>query len=246
MLKNNARKWANISIALTIIGIIMTASGIIIDEYNFYWMIVVGLFIAITFFICFFVFLSQANHLRKMFNNENLLVKWSFNQTEQIEKSKNQYIESKNRNKMLLIIVIIFFVLIGGIFALFGFDSLEDASGFIVLMLSILLLISFVALIVPGVTYRRMLKSPPLVFVSREAAWVMGEFVKWKAAMTKTDYVEIFRDKNRIEIIVHFSILQRYGYQSHECRIPVPDDRSFEAENVAAEIAKHCNVELRT
>lgn len=246
MLKNKVRKWANISIIITIAGVIMTAAGIIIDSYDFYWMIAVGLLLSVTFFICFFVFLSQANHLEKMFNNENILAKWSFDQTEQFEKAKDQYIESKKTNKVLLTIITIFFILISGFFVVFGFDSFEDAGGFIGIMSAILLLIYFVALTVPGATYRRMVKAPPLVIVSREAAWIMGEFAKWKAAMTRTDYVELIRDSNKTVIIVHYSIFQRYGYQSHDCIIPVPDYSAAEAENVAAEIARHCSVELRS
>ena len=52
-------------------------------------------------------------------------------------------------------------------------------------------------------------------------------------------------DSSKSVIVVHFSIFQRYGYQRHECRIPVPDDCGFEAQQVAAEIAGYCKAELR-
>ena len=51
MPSNNAKTWTLISVILTVVGSVMVAAGIIIDEYNFYWMIFVGAVLAITFFI---------------------------------------------------------------------------------------------------------------------------------------------------------------------------------------------------
>ena len=244
MLKNNARKWANFSIFITIAGLIMIIAGITIDDYDYYWMIFVGLILFLTFLICFLIFSSQARHLEKMFRGENILAEWSFDQSNQLLKAEEQYLKSKQRNKILLGIVAFFFVVISALFAVFGFDSFEDAAGFLGIMLAVLLLISLVALTAPGFAFRRMQKAPPLVFISREGAWVMGEFAKWKGAMSSTHYVEYILDRRKAVIIVHFSIFQRYGFQRHECRIPVPDGRADEAQMVAAEIARYCNAEL--
>lgn len=244
-MKNNAKKWALISVFFTLAGVIMTAAGFIIDEYDYFWVIFVGLILAVFFFVCFLIFSSQARHLEKMFSGENLLARWSFDQTNQLLKAKDIYNETKKRNIFLLGIVLFFFVIISAFFVAFGFDSFEEALGFIGIMSAVLLLISVVALTAPGFAFRKMQKSDPLVLVSREAAWVMGVFFKWKAAMTRADYVELIRSSGKTVIVVHFSIFQRYGYQRHECRIPVPDDCGFEAQQVAAEIAGYCKAELR-
>lgn len=234
---NNAKKWAVISIFLFILGIGMVAAGIIIDSYDFYWMIFVGLILGLTFFICMLMFLGQARRLDGMFQGRDLLARWHFDMSQQMKKAETEYKEQKARNKILLIIITLFFVVIGGLFVIFGFDDIEDAGMFIAIMGSVLGLIILVAVIAPGAAYRKMKKSIPEVFVGPYSAWVMGQYVQWKAPMTKIRSVKLLSTETGAVIDVEFMIWQRYGYQQHNCRIPAPDGYENEARDVAMKIA---------
>ena len=237
MPKNNAKKWAIISIIITIIGIVMTAAGFMLDNYDFFWMIMVGLLLGLTFLICFFIFIGQARRLDRMFNNQDLLVHWTFDSSQQLVKAEAEYKARKKRNRILLLIIIIFFVVISGFFLAFGFDDFDDAGVFLAIMGGTLLIICIAALSAPGAAYRKMKNSPPDVFVSPFSAWVMGEYTQWKAPMTRIVGVHFINIEGNLFIEVQYEILQRYGYQQHVCHIPVPVGCEQQAGWVAQSIA---------
>ncbi len=81
MPKNNAAKRTILSVVITAIGIAMAFAGIILDDYNFYWMIMSGL-LGLTFLIAFFMFAGQPGRLDRIFRNSGLLARWSFNPSE--------------------------------------------------------------------------------------------------------------------------------------------------------------------
>ncbi len=242
MPKNNAKKWAVIAIVLAAVGVVMTVLGFILDDMDYYWMIFVGLILGITFFICFFIFLAQAKRLERMFTQEELLAHWSFDVSEHFQKAEEEYHARKRSNRMLLSIVIAFFVLFTAIFTVLGFDDVTDASTFLLIMAGTLALICAVALLAPGMAYRRMKQSLPEVYVGPFGAWIMGEYVQWKAPMTRFNSVTFERGKSGVVISVSYDIFQRFGYQNHICRIPVPADREQEARKVAQDIAVFSNV----
>lgn len=246
MPKNNARTWMAVSIVLTLIGAAMVWFGFTEESGDYIWMVMVGLLIGLTFFICSFIFLSQARRLSRMFNREELLAHWVFDPAGQRQKATEEYQARKKANRILLLIVVAFFVVIGGLFAVFGFDDVEDAAGFLLIMLGVLAIICLAALVAPGVTYRKMLRSEPEVYVGPFGAWVMGEYVQWKAAMTKATRVDFESAGQSTVITVHYQIMQRYGPQMHECRIPVPAGSEQEAFNVASQIAAANNIGFLT
>ena len=244
-LQNNAKKWVRISVIMVLIGIAMIIAGIVIDDYNFYWMIFVGAILLLTFIICFFMFVSQSNRLDRMFRGIDLLAHWSFAENERLEKAEEEFLQRKSGNRVMLLIIAAFFIVIGGLFAIFGFDDIEDAMFFILLMLGILAFIAIIALLTPGARYRKMKQAAPEVFVGPYSAWVIGEYVQWKAPMTKITSVQYSKDReDNFTITVKLFIWQRYGPQPHTCRIPVPEGSETEAEVVASDIANINNVQF--
>lgn len=244
MPRNNAKKWAVISLILTLLGIMMTVAGITLDDDNFIWMFVVGLLLSITFLICFFVFLGQAKHLSRMFNKEELLAHWYFDNAAHLQKAEEEFRAKKKTNRILLTVVTALFVVIGFAFAAFGFDDIEEASVFMLIMAGVLAIIYIAALTSPRASYNRMIKSSPEVFVGPISAWVMGEYVQWKAPMTRLTRVEFEQNASGVLIAIHYEILQRYGYQHQESRIPVPAGKEQEAYTVANNIASINGVEF--
>jgi O-antigen/teichoic acid export membrane protein len=245
MRKNNARRWVVISLVLTALGAGMTAAGILLDSMNFYWMVLVGLMLGITFLICFFVFRRQAKRLDAMFRKENLLAHWVLDGRERLQKAEEEFARRKKTNRKLLLIVTAFFVVIGGVFGIFGFDDPEDAVPFLIIILSVLAIIAFAALAAPGMAYRKMKKSSPEIFVGTDGAWVMGEFVVWKAPMTRLMEVGFEYWGSGSVIAIDYEVWQRYGYQRNTFHIPVPAGLEAQAFDVAQRIAAMNGVGFR-
>lgn len=185
MPKNNPRRWMIASIFITIVSVIMIIFGFVLDDNNFYWMIMVGLMLGITFGIFIFVFYRQSKLLDNMFKNVDVLAHWTFGQEEMLEKAEAEFKERKAFNKMLIIIMTFFFVVISGFFLLFGFDDADEAMGFALTMFSVLVLLFVVAFTAPRISLRCMKASIPEVYVSPYSAWIMGEYTQWAAPMTK-------------------------------------------------------------
>lgn len=242
-LQNNAKKWVRTSIIIMLIGIAMIIAGITIDDYNFYWMIYVGAILFLTFLIAFFMFANQANRLDRLFRGEELLVHWKFEENERLAKTEEELIQRKAQNKVMLLIIAGFFVVIGALFVIFGFDDIEEALLFILIMVGVLAFISVVALITPGSRYRKMKNATAEVFVGPYSVWVMGEYVQWKAPLTKITSIIYSKDReDNYTITINYFIWQRYGPQPHTCRVPVPLGHETEAESVASDLARINNV----
>jgi MFS family permease len=238
MPKNNPRRWMIASIIITIISIFMVFFGFILNEFNFFWMILVGLLLGITFGIMIFVFYKQARLLDNLFKDVDQLAHWTFDQGEQQQKVETEFKERKSYNKILIGIMTFFFVVIGGAFLIFGFDDAAEALFFGMIMGSVLLLLFVVAFTAPIISYRRMKAAVPEVYVSPYSAWVMGEYSQWAAPMTRLTGVNLqHHPDGAVVIAVYFEIFQRTGPQEHVCRIPVPKGKEAEGNDVAQQIA---------
>jgi hypothetical protein len=244
MPENNAKRWTIGSMITTVISIVMMITGILLNDYNFFWMIIVGLLLGITSIICFFMFSNQAKRLEAMFKNTELLAHWSLGTKEQLEKAEEEYKERKEHNKVLITVMTIFFVLIGGFFLLFKFEDGEGRLLFSAIFFGVLILLYIVSFATPRISYKHMKKSVPEVFVGPYSAWVMGEYVQWKAPMSRISDVSLLHtERGDLVIEVNFWTLQRYGLLPQSCRIPVPVGKEEEANKVAQTIASINNVE---
>jgi hypothetical protein len=237
MPKNNAQRWAHVSLIIAVIGAAMIAAGILLDDYNFFWMVIVGILLSLTFIICFFMFIKQARRLAGMFRRENLLAHWELNCEERLRQAEDEYQIAKSGNRRALLLIMVLFVIIGGFFTAFGFDSLEDAALFLLIILGAMAVIAFAALAAPGMAYRKRKNSAPAVYIGADGAWVMGEFVMWKAPMTRFVDVGFENSENLAVIAVEYDTWQRNGYQRRTLRIPVAAGREEQALDVVRRIA---------
>ena len=236
--RNNARTWMIISIVLTLAGLLMILVGSVSNDSDTYWMILVGILIGLSFLILSLMFAAQARRLDRLFRRDSeLLAYWAFDSSQQEKKVEQEYQARKAANKIMLLVVLFFFVVISGLFLIFGFDDWSEAGLFLAIMFGIAGLIVLVALLAPGTARRRMQRASPEVFIGPYSAWVMGEYTQWKAPLTRLNRVLMRRDKQDLVIDIDFSILQRYGYQQHHCRIPVAADFEDDAIRAAMTIA---------
>ena len=237
MPKNNARWWANVSLIFAVIGAGMMVAGILLDDMDFFWMVMVGVLLSITFIICYFMFSKQARRLGGLFRRENLLAHWMLNNEERLREAEEEYRIRMSGNRKALLLIMVLFVLIGGFFTAFGFDDLEDAMLFLLIILGVMAVVAFTALAAPGMAYRKMKKSAPAVYIGEDCAWVMGEFVMWKAPMTRFVDVGLQEGESLAVIALEYDTWQRNGYQRRTLRIPVAAGMEEQALNVVHRIA---------
>lgn len=241
---NNARRWIFASVISLLVGILLTAAGYIINDMNNYWMIAVGLLIATTAVILLFIFAAQAKRIDALFNGHGLLAHWQFDADQHMQKAQTEYETRRARNKLLLIIVTGFFVVIGGVFAVFGFDNGEDVLGFLAILIIILGVVSMAAFLAPKAALHRQQSSPPDIYIGKFSAWVFGEYTQWKAPAAKPKKVVVSKSLQGVLLCVHFAIYTRYGMQNQTCRIPVPTDKETDAREVAIIIAQANSITL--
>ncbi len=230
---NRMKRWVIASVILCVVGIFMIIYGVIRDDYNHYWMIMVGLMIFLTFFICFFIFIRDARRIEDIFKEKNILAHWIFSEYEKEDKSEKIITEQKKRNKSILLIISLFFVLFIVLFDIFAFDDTEEALMFTEMMLAILVIVSLAAYFSPIAARKRMGKSVPEVYVGIYDAWVMGEYVRWKNRFRNVRTVQI---DDAIFIEVSYFIRQRYGVQNHVLNIPVPSEYIEDAQRFVQDI----------
>ncbi len=233
MKRNMMKRWVIASVILCLVGIFMIFYGVIRDDYDHYWMIMVGLMIFLTFFICFFIFIRDAKRIEEIFKEKKILAHWVFSDYEKEEKSEKIIKEQKKRNKSILLVISLFFVLFIVLFDIFAFDDSEDALMFTEMMLAVLVIVSLAAYLSPIAARKRMEKSVPEVYVGIYDAWVMGEYVRWKNRFRNVRTVQI---DTAIFIEVSYFIRQRYGVQDHVLNIPIPSEFIEDAQRFVQDI----------
>ena len=246
MLRNNAKTWRNISAVIAWGGVGLFIAGILADSYDTMWMIMVGLLISITFFICQGVFAKQARTLQGMFRGDGLLAHFRFGPEEAKIRISSEEKARKKSNRFLLSIIGIFFAAFTLLFVIFGFDSLEDALFFIILMACVFGIISLAALLAPGAYKKQAKKSSNEVYIGIKGAWVFGEYLVWDAFLTRLTGIGFRENEGGFsEIMVIYQRMQRYGWQTAEYRIPVPKGKDAEGRRVAETIAKAHRLKLK-
>ncbi|MEI6102256.1 MAG: hypothetical protein WCP73_10485, partial [Eubacteriales bacterium] len=171
MLRNNAKTWRNASIIIALGGTGLMVAGILMDSMDTMWMILVGLMIAVTFFICIGVFARQARELDELFGGEGLLAHFIYGQDEADGRIQSETKTRTKSNRILLGIIGLFFAVITILFVLFGFDSPEDAVGFVILMAIVFGIIALAALLAPGFFRKKAQRSPREAYIGIKGAW---------------------------------------------------------------------------
>ncbi len=244
MLKNNAKIWRNVSAVIAWGGVGLFFGGILLDSMDAMWMIMVGIMIAATFFICQGVFARQARDLGGMFRGDGLLAHFRFGRDEVTQRIGTEEKTRKKTNKFLLAIIGAFFAGLTLLFVIFGFDDPEDALFFVILMAAVFGIILLAALLAPGAYKKKASRSPGEVFIGIKGTWVFGEYLVWDAFLTRLVGIGFQEGENGCEIAVTYQRMQRHGWQTADYRIPVPRGQEEEARRASETIARAHRMKL--
>lgn len=239
MLRNNAKICRNVSAAIACGGAALLIAGILLDSMDTMWMILIGLIVSVTFFICVGVFAKQAGNLEDMFRGDGLIARFRFDPGEATHRISSEEKTRKKINRFLLSVIGACFAGFTILFVIFGFDSPEDAVFFVILMASVFGIILLAALTAPGAWKKRAGRSAGEVYIGVKGVWSFGEYLVWDAMLTRLAGIGFREDEVGFsEIVVTYQRMQRHGWQTSDYRIPVPRGQEEEGRRAAQEIAR--------
>jgi hypothetical protein len=237
-MRNIAKTWRNASVIIACAGLALTVAGIWMDSMDTMWMIMVGLMIAITFFICIGVFARQAKNLDELICGKGLLAHFTYGQ-EAEERIQSETVTRKKSNRAILGIIGLFFAALTILFAVFGFDSPKDALWFIILMACVFCVIALAALLTPRFYRKKAQRSPHEALIGVRGAWALGEYVVWDTFLTRLTSVGLLAGEGGLlNIGVTYMRWQRRAWQVCEFRIPVPRGKELLAQKTVHAIAQ--------
>jgi len=200
-----------------------------------YGIICIGLFIFIMGGVTFLMYLSRYLILRSILRGENVIVHWVYSKDKMLEQAKVELEKAKSENKLKLGAVWFFFILFTGIFLFIGFTSGEgDSMGmFFGIMLFVALIISAVALIMPGIMYRNSTKASPDAIIATNGLYYLGQLHSWNKTLSLIDKLEIDEAKKELEFTFKYiTKLGWFKYESYSIKIPIPEGQIEKAKEV--------------
>lgn len=200
-----------------------------------------GLFIVILGLITTVLFTQRYLSLASILSGKNLIAKWTYNQTKFIRNQKETLKAEKNENFIKLIIIWGFFMFFTLLFTIIGFIEGEgDNMGlFVIIMASILLFITFFALVMPYVHHIRSKKTSPVAYFSTIGFYYAGEFFNWNTPLASLESISISGNKKFIIINVKsFAIMGYFLYKRYSYQIPIPKNKIKKAETIVKKLSK--------
>lgn len=230
--KNPQKKNVHISMIIAVIGLFMILS-VNLFEIDIMdgggALILLGIFILFSGLIVSALFHKRAKVLDGMFSGDKLLVHWYYDEENWKSYSEENYIMMKERNKALLIVVGIISIAIGLVFLII---NPEDAGLAVFgVMILLVILLTFVAFLVPKLTYNKNKKKVGEVYISPSGVFINGDLHVWEgfgARFEKIDYIG--KNKNIIEFT--YSVIIKSVRQRYSVNVPIPVGKETEADLV--------------
>lgn len=130
-------------------------------------------------------------------------------------------------------LIALFCVVIGGAFWLFDPDGGGPAVALV--LLGVLALLALVVNLGTSSAFHHHAKAPGQVFIGRDGVWYNGTLHVWRGWGARIDAVTYPAPDGVLAI--RYSAPSRYGRQSYQVRIPVPEGAEGEAQAVADALA---------
>ncbi len=194
----------------------------------------VSLALSLTFAIVTVIFYRQARLLDNILRGEGLLAHWTYTPQQWSKYSKKEYKTEMQEKRGLFLIVSAFALFFGVLFWVF-----DNEAGFYVflMMLGLIGLVAFAWRFSTWLNYRQNTNGTPEVYISKDAVYMNRKLYCWRAPMTNFESVQL--QNNRGMTVLAFTYIihnVKTGNQSYTVRVPVPEDRKEEAEEVLRQV----------
>lgn len=201
-----------------------------------YATIVYGLFIFIFGMVTTCIYLYRVYVVSRILSGKGIIIHWHYSPTEYSAAVKSYFDQYKNSNLFWLKVVWGFFILIGGIFISIIFIEGDEESLiiFVQIMISVLALISLVAIGAPYIMRKIAVNSPAEAIIAKNGVLFLGQFNSWGNLLAIFDSCVIDKKGKYIKFTVrNFTKLGWFKYESQEVVIPIPQGKHDEAVKIS-------------
>jgi hypothetical protein len=193
-----------------------------------------SLLLAITAGIAAAFSLHSARQLDQTLHGEGLLAHWTYTPNEWRTYSQNEY-ATENAQKKFLFLVVSAFALAFGVL----FWALDPDAGFFVFvaMLGLIGLIGFVWRFTVWLNYRHNSAGTGEAYITRDAVYLNGRLYSLRAPLTRFEGATLENNRGVRVLAFQYSVFTgRAGTQTYTTRVPVPEGREAEAEEVLRQV----------
>ncbi len=226
-----------IFLVLTVLFLFLIFLPFISDINKMQWgyaLSFISIILTITFAITSAVYAGMAKRLGKIFSGTNVLTHWEYSKEEWLKYSAKEFKKQKSEKWGIFILIAIITVIVGVIFNIIYRDAWKVVA---ISLSGLLLLLAFIAFIIPRVKYNRERKNTaPEVYIGLNGIYLAGEFHLWNFLSSKLEEVN-FNEKEML-IIIKYSYYTRVGVSYTDVRIPVPQSKREEAEIIVERLNK--------
>ncbi len=237
---NKPRKVLRNSIILALLMIAAAViSGYSLDGMKGgYALIVIFGFLALTFLIVAFVYFPRAREFDRLVNDMTPLAHWTFSKEEWLTFTEEDLKESIEANKTTLKMLIIISAIICGVLAMIYKDLF-----FVYILIGIVVFYGIIAMTVPYLKKRSLLKGSRDVIIGEEAIIVGSTFQTWKFLGAKLRGAVVSNESNIPLLLIRVDFPTRHGYQESIIRSPIPTAKMKDAVQIAALLQKKVAVD---
>lgn len=240
--RTTAATGANVFMAIFTAG-----AALIIMPFFYGWskdsppFIFIGSFIVLLGIIGLFMFGYQMVAAHGLINGKHLIAHWNFDPEQWRMFAEKEYHEEKNEKRLMLAVIAVIILSVGAVFWLIMRDK---AAGIVFLvLLGIIVLLAFVAVIVPWLTYRRNRKQSGDIYIGTNCLYLNGAVHTWSFAGARLENVNLLSKPFPMINITYtyWTSTGRYFFfyrQAATLRVPIPEGKLDDARRVVEQLEK--------
>jgi hypothetical protein len=194
----------------------------------------VSLFLAVSFGAATGFYVNQAKKLDDILSGKGLLVHWTYTPQQWNLYTQKEYATEMEAKKGLFFVVSGFALFFGLLFWLF-----DAEAGFYVFvaMLGLIGLIGFTWRFTTWLNFRQNSSGTAEVYISKDAVYLNQKLYCWRAPLTHFEKATLENKQGVNALTFRFTVFSgRTGHQIYTVRVPVPDDKNSEAEEVVRQV----------
>ena len=194
---------------------------------------VISFFFSIMCLIVVIINFQIAKKFNKITSGDNLILHWTYENSEWQKFTEKEYKYEKRKKRMLLLIMgIIIFV----IFVIFAVINPEVAYAMIISAIGLVVLLAIFAFLVPWLNYKNRKKNSGELYLSKNGVYIGGFFHVWKFLGSKLKNINF--DEADMMITLEYTYPTRTGISTETVHIPVPYLKEDDAKQAVEELVK--------
>lgn len=171
---------------------------------------------------------SRARALDRLLAGEGLLAHWAYQPDEWLQYAETEYRTERQIKKMLALIISGFALVVGIGFIIADWES---GIGVLIVMLALMAMVSFLAWSTSWYNYRRNLKYPGEVYISKDGVYLNKQLHLWTHLLAYLDSVKYVEEIPPLLVFAYFAPT-RTGLEERDVRVPVPRGQEARAREI--------------